>query len=243
MYEKVDPMISVVIPCYNEEKLITKCLDALVSQQTSQQFEVILVNNNSTDRTIDIAKTYKNKLDLTIVLEKQKGRGAARKKGFQEAKGDIILSTDADSVVPPAWIDQLTNVLKKSDAVAVTGTCRITGCERLNTLIFNFSFPLFMRIYKLVFGHYWLSGFNFGIYKKAYEKAGGFNPRLNFQEDMDLSFKVSRIGGIKLISHTPVLFSGRRFQKGLLKGGLPYMTTFVRFFLFKKDDVILSDIR
>jgi glycosyltransferase involved in cell wall biosynthesis len=236
-------MISVVIPAYNEEKLIKLCLDAFIKQKTTKNFEIILVNNNSTDKTADIAKSYEDKLNLKIVSEKIKGRGAARKKGFTEANGEIILSTDADTVVSPNWVEKLVNSLEKSDAIAVSGTCKIADCNSVTNVIINFLQPFSMRLYKLFFGHYWLSGFSFAIYKNEYNRSGGFSPKLNVQEDIDLSFNVSRIGKIKFIPDLPVIFSGRRFQKGLVKGLFPYLSTFLNYFLYKKDDVILSDVR
>lgn len=236
-------MISVVIPAYNEEKLIKRCLDAFVNQKTTNNFEVILVNNNSTDKTVDIAKTYKNKFNLKIIFEKVKGRGAARKKGFEEASGDIILSTDSDTLLPSDWIVRLSNHLEKSNAVAVSGTCKIVDCDWFTNILFNLLQPLSMRLYKFIFGHYWLSGFSFAIYKDIYKRSGGFNSKLDVQEDIELSFRVSKIGKIKFISDVPVIFSGRRFQKGLMKGLFPYISTFVSYFLYKRDDIVLTDIR
>ena len=110
-------------------------------------------------------------------------------------------------------------------------------------MLFNFLQPLSIRLYKFIFGHYWLSGFSFAIYKDIYKKSGGFNSKLNIQEDIELSFRVSKIGKIKFISNIPVIFSGRRFQKGLIKGLFSYISTFVSHFLFKRDDIVLSDIR
>lgn len=75
-------MLSVVIPAYNEEELIGNCLNALVAQKTTEEFEVIVVDNNSRDKTAEIAEKYKSKLNLKILLQKEKGRGAARQKGF-----------------------------------------------------------------------------------------------------------------------------------------------------------------
>jgi len=236
-------MISIVIPAYNEEKLIGACLDALTQQKTTKKFEVILVDNNSTDKTVIIAEKYKNKLDLKIVLQKVKGRGPARQRGFQEAKGKIIFSTDADTIVPPCWIERLSKTLQESTAVGVTGTCKIVDCGWFTNTCFNFIQPFSMRIYRLIFGHYWFSGFNFAIYKDIYEKSGGFNARLNVQEDSELSFKVSKIGKIKFIPNVPVIFSGRRFQNGLLKGLLPYLTTFIGYFHQKNEQIVLDDVR
>jgi len=93
-------MISIVIPAYNEEENIRCCLEGLVAQKTDQEFEVIVVDNVSTDKTSGVARTFVDKINLRVVEEHTKGRGAARCRGFSEATGETILSTDADCVVP-----------------------------------------------------------------------------------------------------------------------------------------------
>ncbi len=236
-------MISVIIPSYNEEEIIKDCLDSLMHQKTDKKFEVILVDNNSTDETIKIAKKFMNRLDLKIVTEKQKGRGAARHLGFEMAKGDILFSTDADTTVPTDWIEKLYINLKSSNAIAITGTNRIQDCIYFTNSIFNHIQPLSMKLYRLFTGYYWLSGFNFAIYKDAYVKSGGFNPNLKAQEDVELSYRVNKVGEIKYIPDCPVISSGRRFRTGIIKGFIPYITTFISYFFFKKENIDLSDVR
>ena len=236
-------MISVIIPAYNEEKKIGKCLGSLVNQITTKKFEVIVVDNNSSDKTAEIAGQFENKLNIKILKQKIRGRGAARQKGFLQATGRILLSSDADTLVPPDWIETLSKTLQESNAVAITGTCQINDCGFLTNLIFNFFQPICMGIYRLLFGHYWLSGFSFGIYKEAYQKSGGFNKNLNTQEDIDLSFRVSKIGHIIFISSLPVVFSGRRFRNGLFRGVMPYIISFIRYFYQKNEKVVLPDVR
>jgi glycosyltransferase involved in cell wall biosynthesis len=235
-------MISVVIPAYNEEKNIYFCLNALARQQTTQPFEVILVDNNSTDNTIKIAKQFQKKLHLHIIKETQKGRGAARKTGFQTAKGHIILSTDADTIVPQDWIEKLTTQFQDPQVVAVTGTSKIKDCPHATNIIYSLTQPIAMEIYKLFFRHYWLHGFSFAIRKDVYKKAGGFNPTVNEQEDVDLSFKVKEFGEIKKIQNTPVLCSGRRFKEGPLSGTFIYLKSFSNY-LLKRETQYLNDIR
>jgi len=236
-------MVSVVIPAHNEEKLIASSLEGLVRQKTDQPFEVIVVDNDSTDRTKEIALQYAQKLNLRVVHQRIKGRGAARLMGFEKAKGDIIMSTDADAVVPPNWIENLSRSLISSNAVAVSGTSKIKDCDLLTNLSFNLSQPFFNVSYRIMMGHFWLSGFNFAVYKEAYQKSGGFNPRLNALEDTDLAFKVSRVGKIKYINNLPVLMSGRRFRKKPLKQTFSYVTTFIGYFVRNKKDIIMPDIR
>ena len=237
-------MISIVIPAYNEEKNIARCLDAFLHQTTTRPFEVILVNNASTDRTVAIAESYVGKLTLTIINDSVKGRGHARSFGFARARGDIILSSDSDAVVPEDWIERLASALEAHpEVVAVTGTCMIDDCDEKTNRRFNRTQPWMMKGYRVLFGHYWLSGFSFGIRKEAYAASGGFDPDLNAQEDIDLSAKVARIGKILFIPDVPVLFSGRRFKGGLLKGLVPYVRSFMHWYREKKGHSHLEDVR
>lgn len=235
-------MVSVVIPAYNEEKIISKCLDSLCTQNTRQRFEVIVVNNNSTDQTEKIVKSYGNKLDIKVVFEKYKGRGWARFAGFQTARGDIILSTDADTLVPKDWIEKLSSLLADKDIVAVTGPCRIYDCSPFENTVLNYSNLLGTFLFNIFFRHYWISGYNFAIRKEAYIKSGGFNPKLNAQEDVDLGFRVKNFGKIKYIN-LPVIFSGRRFRGNLLRGLFSYPKIFIEYYFLKKEEVNLSDVR
>src|SRR5438045_2121373 len=114
-------MISVVIPAYNEEKLIGTCLDSLAAQVTSKKFEIIVVNNNSTDKTTEIIKHHSRNLNVRVVDERRKGRGIARATGFRNAKGLIIFSTDSDAIVPHDWIEETLRYFENPRVIAVTG--------------------------------------------------------------------------------------------------------------------------
>jgi biofilm PGA synthesis N-glycosyltransferase PgaC len=236
-------MISIVIPAYNEEKNIGNCLNSLVAQQTGKNFRIIVVDNNSTDDTVKEARSFSKNLHITVLYEKRKGRGAARKAGFEYSTDEIILSTDADTILPSNWVETLSNALTENIGVAVTGTCRIDDCTANTNKIVNVLQPLGMRIYRVIFGHYWLSGFNFAIFNEAYKKSGGFSADLNAIEDIDLSFKVSKIGKIIFLSNTPVLAAGRRFRFGFFAGANSYLVTFLKYLFLKKTAVWMTDPR
>ncbi|MCX7955942.1 MAG: glycosyltransferase family 2 protein, partial [Patescibacteria group bacterium] len=80
--------ISIIIPAYNEEKYIENALKSLVNQ-TEKPDEVIVVDNNCTDKTIKIAKKYQKKLPLKIIHETKQGIAYSRNTGFNKAKGEI----------------------------------------------------------------------------------------------------------------------------------------------------------
>jgi len=99
--------ISVVIPCHNEEEGIQKVLSTMPDFVD----EVIVVDNNSEDRTADVARQYGAK----VVIETMQGYGAAYKKGLSEAKGDIIVTMDGDATYPRIAIAYLLDILFEDD--------------------------------------------------------------------------------------------------------------------------------
>lgn len=109
--------ISIVIPVYNEEDYIAVCLDAIASQ-TRAPDEVIVVDNNSTDKTVAIAKSYSF---VRIVNEPIQGVFHSRTKGFNLAKHEIIGRIDADTILAEDWVEQALKVFKDEEISAVTG--------------------------------------------------------------------------------------------------------------------------
>ncbi|SLM30412.1 Similar to family 2 glycosyltransferase SpsQ [Desulfamplus magnetovallimortis] len=101
---------SVVIPAYNAEKTLAGCIDALLCQSVPQeQYEVIVIDDGSTDSTAEIAKKY----PVIYHYQKNQGPAAARNRGANLAKGDIILFTDSDCVPDHFWIENMVAPLVK----------------------------------------------------------------------------------------------------------------------------------
>jgi len=236
------PQISIVIPAYNEAHNIGLTLESLINQQTRYSFEVIIVNNNSTDSTIDIAKSYQNQLHLTIIDEPQLGRGPARQTGVEHAQGEIILCTDADSITPPNWIESTLKQFSSPSVIAVTGSVKITNKSSINTHLFNIIQPTTMIIYRSIFGHYWITGSNSAIKKTALITSGGFNKSLTAYEDIDLSNRLAKLGKIKLSLNSPILTSDRRFESRFFTGYLEYLVNFIKY-LHNKPSAKLSNHR
>lgn len=111
--------LSIVIPAFNEESHLKQCLDDIV-KQTVMPDEVIVVNNNSTDKTVDIAKKY----DFVKVIEESKpGVRYARDAGFAKSNCDIIGRIDADSQIEKHWCEQVLKTFSDSKVAASTGPC------------------------------------------------------------------------------------------------------------------------
>lgn len=236
-------MVSVVIPAFNEERELGASLASLAVQKTRERFEVIVVDNNSTDRTDRVAREFFGVLDIRVIHEPRQGRGQARHTGFRAARGEVILSTDADVVVPPDWIEAMARELRLGGFVAVAGSARLKDGPRLARCLFRILQPLSARVYRRLFGHYWLPGFNFAIYQDAYIRAGEFDVMMDALEDNDLSWRVRRVGRIKFIPTMPVAISGRRFRLGFWRGMLEYAAVFIRYYFFKDRRIRWSNIR
>jgi len=92
MEQNLHPLLSIVIPVYNEEKNIDKCLSSL-NEQSYKKFEIIIVDDGSTDKTLEIVRKFKN---VKILQQNHKGPGAARNLGAEKARGEILILIDAD---------------------------------------------------------------------------------------------------------------------------------------------------
>lgn len=109
--------VSLVIPAYNEEHHLYSCLQAATSQ-TVPFHEIIVVDNNSTDRTAEIAASFAG---VKIVTEARQGKVYARSSGFDAAKGDIIGRIDADTILPANWNQTVQAIFSEGKTDAVSG--------------------------------------------------------------------------------------------------------------------------
>lgn len=135
--------VSVVIPAYNEEDYIGPCLESL-KRQTVKPHEVIVVDNNSTDRTAEIARS----LGAVVIHESRPGTIHARDTGFDAATGDIIARTDADTQCDPTWIESIQKCAQPT-RWAATGPIYYDSPFMENDSTF---FDIYMHLNKLSFG-------------------------------------------------------------------------------------------
>jgi len=198
--------ISVVIPAFNEEANIGNCLRSL-KKQSRPADEIIVVDNNSTDKTAQIAK----KLGATVILEKKQGIAFARNAGFNAAKGDIIARIDADSTAHHNWLRLMENGLHKNpESVAITGIIyypdfgffgRSKTCVRF--------YAYFVR---LLSGIVFLRASNFAVYKKQWQKIRGklCDTAKLVHEDWDISFHLQDKSKVAYSQEIAVNTSSRR---------------------------------
>lgn len=112
-----DPLVSIVIPAWNEEVNVLRSIASLAKMKTDIPFEILVVNNNSTDR---MQKTL-DRLLVRSVFQAIQGWGPARQMGLEQARGKYILTADADCLYPPDWVNEMMAVLQQPGVVFVYG--------------------------------------------------------------------------------------------------------------------------
>lgn len=213
--------VSVVIPAYNEESTIGRCLDALTSQSVAPD-EIILVDNNSTDDTTKIASTYDN---VRIVPENTvQGITAARNTGLDAATGDILCRIDADTVVPNEWIATIRSYFD-TNPQAIKQVRGISGSAN-----FNVPYPLWLQkligivildvgffapTWLMLRGHDTLYGSNMAITKHTWKTVRTtVATDDSVHEDVDLSASIIQHGGKIDATQLPrVLVSARSLRE------------------------------
>lgn len=211
------PKVSVVIPARNEGGEIELCLESLAAQ-TFREFETLVVDNGSTDDTEAIARRY----GCRVVHEPRPGPAFARQRGFDEARGEIIASTDADTVVPPDWLELIVRSFERNpDQVGVYGKIRLRERHGFGQWLAEFLFALFLRL-NLLLGRPHFCGPNFAVRRTAFHRVGGFKDGDQFytaSEDLQLSLKLAQEGYI-LFHRDLVTYTSARQLRG---GSLHYM--------------------
>ena len=127
--------ISIIIPCFNEEKTISLVINKILTNYTGEK-EIIVIDDCSNDKTREILKSdLENKIDKLIFNEKNYGKGFSIRKGINIAEGDVILIQDADLEYDPSDYDKLLKPIEKGVADVVYGS-RFLGGEEKRVLYF-----------------------------------------------------------------------------------------------------------
>ncbi|TAK88946.1 glycosyltransferase [Patescibacteria group bacterium] len=218
---KTAPTVSIVVPTLNEEKYLPD-LAASIDAQTAPPLEVIAVDK-STDTTPQLIMSY----GYTKVAQGQ-GVATARDQGFEVAKGDIIVSTDADSVLPPTYIEAVQRVFADPAVAAVFGPVYLSDGPWIARLASRSLFSLFLR-FSLLIRRPNLNGMNFACRASAYRKTGGFNRKLITGEDVELGYRLQRQGRIVYDPAVKVYTSARRVKgQGILGFTWYHIKNFLR---------------
>lgn len=116
-------MITVIVPTYNEEKLVRSCLESLIAQNP-QPDEILVVDNNSEDNTIEIIQsvmTENSDVNINLIHEQKQGCIHARETAWRVAQGDVIVHVDADETFPVEWMAKIHHILAEKPEFGAFG--------------------------------------------------------------------------------------------------------------------------
>ncbi len=204
-------MISIIIPTYNEEAVIGDTIQHL--KTLTVPHEVIVTDDKSLDRTVEIAKRYADVVHETEV--KHTTISANRNRGAKDARGDFLVFMDSTSFIPGNLDDFFSRARARFDAdpdlMALTSAIKVRPeLETLTDRIVYFFFNWVHRIKNNVLHTGEASGKFQMMRKSAFEKVGGFNVDLVTREDADMFQRLSKLGRTMCDSKLVVFHSGRR---------------------------------
>ena len=185
--------MSVVIPARNAATTLPEQLEALAAQTTTMPFEVVVVDNASTDWTAELVEYWRDKIPgLRRVAEPLRGVNHARNAGIRATTSDLILFCDADDVVDRGWIDAMVTALASRDLVG--GRLEY---ERLNSpaALRDTAGRVLSNGLERAYGRTWASTANLGLHRAVADALGGFDPDLELgTEDLDFCMRAADAG-------------------------------------------------
>ncbi len=219
-----NPQYSIVIPAYNEENFIGATLRSLLEQDFDRAFEVVVCDNNSTDKTSEVATSY----GARVVLETTRGVCAARQAGFEASRAPIVISTDADTTFSKHWLSQIDKRFSEyPDAVAIAGAPHFVDAP-LWALIIVWVYTQAVRFIDTVFKKtLYISAANIAFKRSAFS---GYNTKLTQGGDeLYLRTQLQKHGRIRFDFNNPVFTSSRRLYRGFLYN--IFVTQFLYYFV------------
>lgn len=194
-------MISIVIPCCNSELFIDRAI-ASVFKQTYKNWELVIVNNNSTDNTVSILERYQAEYPdrIRIFSETKRGAPAARNKGIFEARGEWIQFLDADDEILPEKLSGQMELAEQLNASVVTSPYRKEGTRGERFFGFNRLLHENDAWSALILSKMGITSSN--LWKKEIIVAvGGWDESLVASQEYDLMFRILQLGPIVAFDH------------------------------------------
>ena len=205
--------LSIVIPVFNEEAYLADCLDAIAAQSVPAD-EVIVVDNNSTDATAEIAKKYSF---VTLITEQRQHQAFAQKTGFDYASGDILGRIDGDTILPVDWVKKV----KAEFGADQTLQALDGGPDPYDVSSKSIAVAIFKTYHALagiIAGTKMLWGANTALRADTWRRiSGNVLQRADIWEDYDLALLIGGKNSIRFIEGLEAGSSFRTAHKPLLK--------------------------
>ena len=189
---------SIIIPVYNRPKEIDELLESLTKQDFSDDFEVLIIEDGSTEKCDAIIEKYTNQLNLKYFFKENSGAGASRNFGMQKALGNYFIILDSDVIVPQQYISEVKKALENNFTDAFGGPDAAHKSFTALQKAINYSMTSVLttggiRGKKQAVGKFQPRSFNLGLSKKGFNKTNGFSKMKN-GEDIDLTFRLWKNG-------------------------------------------------
>jgi glycosyltransferase involved in cell wall biosynthesis len=238
--------ISFVVPAYNEESYIRHCLDAIVREIGGRDgYEIIVVDNNSNDRTCEIVtREYPG---IRLIHEPRRGANRAREAGFAVSKGDLVAFLDADTELMSGWINRAERAFAADkNLVCISGPFIYydlpLGARILVQWFYGMSYIVYL-INNFVFRNTSvIQGGTEIVRRDALQKIDGHDVNLTFYgDDADLARRLSKVGEVRFSFKFAMRSSGRRLAKeGAFTMGWRYAMNYFWITLFNKPFTMTS---
>ena len=228
---------SIIIPTLNEENYIGGLLDAL-KRQSFKDFEVIVVDGNSEDKTKEKVLEYKKDLDIRFTNSPKRGVGFQRNYGLSFAKYEDLVFFDADITIEDDFLNKINKYLEKNHSDVLTSWFEPLSSKKRDKVIFRV-FNVYLEAIKFISP----GGGGAFIYAKKgpFIKVGGFSEDIVFGEDFDLFKKMDKKGyKYKLVRNPLIKVSVRRLNK---EGRLYYTTNLLKAELHRTFKGPIKDIK
>lgn len=196
--------VSVIIPTLQEENYIEKTLSNL--QKVATPIEVIVVDSGSSDKTVEIARCFTDK----VYSIRKRGISVGRNYGVKHANGDILVFLDTDVIFPFDFVEKTKKAFE--DSTVVGATCNIMPSQfRLDATLFFYFYNRLIRVFTKIKPH--SRGEFFAARKSAFLRVKGFDENMPCLEDHDLANRLSKLGRFVFISDLTMYESLRRMEK------------------------------
>ena len=207
--------ISIIIPTLNEEKYLPLLLES-IRKQNFQDYEIIVADAGSEDRTLEIAKNY----NCQIVEGGLPAKG--RNNGAKTARGSLLLFLDADTILPENFLESSLKEFEKRK-LQIASFKLIPLGSRIVIMLFNIFYNFPTLLLEKILAH---AAIGILARKELFEKLNGFDESIVLAEDHDFARRAKKIGKYGIIRSTKIFVSIRRFRKeGWLKIALKYFLT------------------
>jgi glycosyltransferase involved in cell wall biosynthesis len=240
---------SIIVPSYNRSEEIKELIDSIIQLNFDRsRFELLIVDDGSTDSTLDLLEGYKKDLGSSLVYytQKNQGPGAARNTGMSKASGDFFIFIDSDCTVPENWLSEIDKSLQENQADAFGGAD--TYSDNFPSLLkaINYSMTSFITTGGLrgkkgkKLARFYPRSFNMGLTRQLWKKIGGFGT-LRHGQDIEFSSRILKSGALVIFVDKAAVYHKRRttirrFYKQVFNWGM------ARINLYKIDKSMLEPL-